>query len=116
VVELLSHPGLAGIARAVLDRASSAGVRVAELMDDTPEPEAKRLIATLAMGEEEWNREGSLKLLTYFVENTRHRQRMTVLERQIAEAEKRGDEDSLVRLLTERQRLAASVGRHRRGG
>jgi hypothetical protein len=41
---------------------------------------------------------------------------MTVLERQIAEAEKRGDEDSLVRLLTERQRLAASVGRHRRGG
>lgn len=114
VVGCLTSPVLRRIGRAVLKRFETGSVDVAELVSSRADAVEKQLITTLAMADDVWTREGCLKLISHFVENSKHRRRLTVLDQLIRDAEKKGEEAVLIDLLAERQRLAVQLDRQKR--
>jgi len=66
----------------------------------------KRLIASLAIGEDAWDYRGCTSLLNQFL--SRQKKRTNNLLQQIKEAEDRNDFQTLTRLLKEKQQQAAS--------
>ncbi len=64
------------------------------------------LIASLAMGDESWNRKGCLRLLGKFVESGQKIRDSGLLEGQIKAAEKSNDHDLLLKLLNQKQKMA----------
>ena len=64
------------------------------------------MIASLAMGDESWNRKGCLRLLRRFVESERKLRDGGLLERQIIAAEKSNDHALLLKLLSKKQKMA----------
>lgn len=114
-VSCLCSPVLRQIGEELLDRAALGPVDVSELISSCSDPEKRKLITTLAMANEAWNREGCLKLLSRFVENTKNRRILADLDQRIRDAEKGNDENTLIRLLAERQKLAVHIDRGKRG-
>ena len=64
------------------------------------------LIASLAMGDESWNMKGCLRLLGKFVDNGQKLRDRGVLEEQIKAAEKNNDHELLLKLLSQKQKMA----------
>jgi DNA primase len=114
VVDCLSSPLLSKIGNDVLARMETGSFDVGDLISAYSEPYHKQLITTLAMADDAWTREGCLKLISRFVENTRHRRRLAELEESIKAAESAGDEETLLNLLSRKQALAVSIDRQRR--
>ncbi len=114
-VSCLCSPVLRELGEEVLNRAARGPVDVSELISSCSDPEKRRLITTLAMADEAWTREGCLKLLSRFVENTKNRQKLVALDQRIRDAEKSADENALIELLAERQKLAVRIDRRKRG-
>ncbi len=114
VVDCLSSPLLSQIANDVLARMETGSLDVGDLISAYSDPYHKQLITTLAMVDDAWTREGCLKLISRFVENTRHRRRLADLEEKIKAAESAGDDAFLLELLSRKQALAVSIDRQRR--
>jgi DNA primase len=106
VLDLFEDDTLKAIGQRILRSGGCEGGQVSDLMGLMDDGEKRRIIASLAMEEEMWDREGCLKLISQF-EASRRRRRRTLLDR-IKAAEKENDHELLDKLLQEKQALAVS--------
>jgi DNA primase len=75
-------------------------------MSQIDDRHTQALMASLALGDESWNRKGCLRLLGRFVESGRKLRDGGLLERQIKAAEKSNDHALLLKLLSKKQKMA----------
>jgi len=88
-----------------LDSADSAH-RISELISQVDSDQKRKLIASLSMGDESWNMKGCLRLLGKFVENGQKLRDSGALDEQIRAAEKNKDHDLMLKLLSQKQKMA----------
>lgn len=81
-------------------------INVSEIMNLIDDKEKRSIIAALALEEESWQFEGCIKLITQFIEIRRNSRNKSFIEKQIREAEKKNDQELLLRLLSEKQNMA----------
>ncbi|MFC1828020.1 DNA primase [Thermodesulfobacteriota bacterium] len=105
VLELYEDPTLKSIGQVILNRRDSARDSVSELINSTDDEERKQIIAALALDEEVWNYKDCIKLITNFVEIKLNHHRKVLMEK-IKTAEKKNDQDLLLQLLAEKQKMA----------
>ncbi|MDI6687866.1 MAG: DNA primase [Desulfobacterales bacterium] len=92
---------LKSIGQFILKRKDSPGDLVSELMAVVDDKDKKSIIASLAMGDELWDRDECLKLITQF-ESSRYRNERKLLQ-EIKAAEDRNDHELVLRLLKKKQ-------------
>jgi len=112
VSEHIENDHLRSIARTILKHRISSVEQVSELLSCIDNPEQQRLISALAMHEESWDESGCLKLIVQFVKKGQKRRDRQIIE-QIKAAEKENDQETLNRLLREKQKLAVRSQKHR---
>jgi DNA primase len=105
IIEYIENKNLKVIAQAVMEHHLSSVAQISELLDAVENPEQKRLITALAMVEESWDESGCLKLIQQFVKSRNRRKDNRILE-QIKAAERKNDQETLNRLLKEKQKMA----------
>jgi len=81
-------------------------INVSEIMNLIDDKEKRSIIAALALEEESWQFEGCIKLITQFIEIRRNSRNKGFIEKQIREAEKKNDQELLLKLLSEKQNMA----------
>ncbi len=81
-------------------------INVSEIMNLIDDKEKRSIIAALAIEEESWQFEGCIKLITQFIEIRRNSRNKGFIEKQIREAEKKNDQELLLKLLSEKQNMA----------
>ena len=81
-------------------------INVSEIMNLIDDKGKRRIIAALALEEESWQFEGCIKLITQFIEIRRNSRNKSFIEKQIREAEKKNDQELLLKLLSEKQNMA----------
>ena len=106
ILELFNNDRLKSIGKFILEFNPTSAVQVSELMSQAGDRQTQALIASLAMGDESWNRKGCLRLLRRFVESERKLRDGGLLERQIKAAEKSNDHALLLKLLSKKQKMA----------
>ena len=106
VLELFNDDRLKSIGKFILEFNPTSAVQISELMSQVGDRQKQALIASLAMGDESWNRKGCLRLLRRFVESERKLRDGGLLERQIKAAEKSNDHALLLKLLSKKQKMA----------
>ncbi len=99
VLELFNDETLKGIGESILNFNPTSADQVSELMSQVDDSQTQALIASLAMGDESWNRKGCLRLLGKFVESGRKLRDGGLLERQIKAAEKSNDHALLLTIV-----------------
>jgi len=82
------------------DSKSNNGL-ISDIINRIDDREKKSIVASLSIGEDQWSREGCLKLLSQF-ESIRNRQEKTLLQK-IKAAEESNDDELLLELLKEKQ-------------
>jgi DNA primase len=105
VIELIENKHLKAIGQIVLAHRISSVEQISELLGVIEDPEQERLITALAMVEESWDEGGCLKLIHQFVKSRKRLRDNRILE-QIKAAERKNDQETLDRLLREKQKLA----------
>jgi DNA primase len=103
VIEYIDNPLLHSIATTILESQLSSDRQISELFIDKPDLE--RLISSLAMIEESWEKNGCLKLIAQFVKNGQRRRDRQILD-QIKAAEEMNDQETLAKLLKKKQQMA----------
>jgi len=112
VIDYIENDILKSIARTVLENQLSAAEQISELLTSIEDPVQQNLMTTLAMIEESWDENGCLKLIKQFVATgKKHRDRKII--DQIKAAEKRNDQETLDKLLKEKQKLAEQSQRQK---
>jgi DNA primase len=106
VLELFTDSTLKRIGESILEFNPTSADQVSELMSQADDGQTQALIASLAMGDESWNRKGCLRLLGNFVESGRKLRDGGLLEMQIKAAEKINDHALLLKLLAQKQKMA----------
>ena len=106
VLELFNDDILKKIGESILEFNPTAADQVSELMSRIDDGQTQALVASLALGDESWNRKGCLRLLGKFVESGRKLRDSGILERQIKAAEKSNDHTLLLKLLSKKQKMA----------
>ena len=109
VLELFKDDTLKKIGDSILEFNPATADQVSELMSQVDDRQTQALIASLAMGDESWNRKGCLRLLGKFVESGRKLRDGGLLERQIKAAEKDNDHALLLKLLSKKQKMAVRI-------
>jgi DNA primase len=105
VIEFIENHHLQSIAKTILEHQLSSVEQISELLSLIDNPEQQRLISALAMVEESWDESGCMTLIIQFVKKGQRRRDRQILE-QIKAAEKENDQETLDRLLREKQKLA----------
>jgi DNA primase len=105
VIEFIENPDLQTIGRTILDRGISSVKQISELLSLIENPEQQRLISALSLVDESWDESGCRKLIVQFVKKGQRRRDRQILDR-IKAAEKENDQETLIRLLKEKQKLA----------
>ena len=85
---------------------------VSNLISIVDDDEKRNILASLSLKEEMWNRRDCRKVITKFIQNSPLRYSVSLTE-QIKAAEKDNDQDLLVKLLQEKQRIAVSDERQK---
>jgi DNA primase len=97
IIDRFSDQRLRSVGRQVIENKRNSGVGVPDLIEMTNDPDLKRIIASLAMGDDDsWSRKGCLQLITQYqkISDTgRHR----FIEK-IKAAEAAGDYEKVARL------------------
>jgi DNA primase len=106
LLELFNNDTLKSIGESILEFNPTSADQVSELMSQVDDRQIQALIASLAMGDESWNRKGCLRLLGKFVESGRKLRDGGLLEKQIKAAEKSNDHALLLKLLSKKQKMA----------
>jgi DNA primase len=106
ILELFNDNVLKEIGKSILEFNPTSADQVSELMSQVDDRQTQALIASLAMGDESWNRKGCLRLLGRFVESGRKLRDGGLLEMQIKDAEKINDHALLLKLLAKKQKMA----------
>ena len=76
-----------------------------ELLSQIENPEDRDLLASLAMADESWTRQGCRRLLAQFVNLHANRGPLADIEARIKAAEKDNDQEKLLQLLNDKQKL-----------
>jgi DNA primase len=105
VIEFIENRHLQSIGKTILEHQISSVEQISELLSLIDNPEQHRLISALAMVEESWDESGCMKLIIQFVKKGQRRRDRQILD-QIKVAEKENDQETLNRLLREKQKLA----------
>ena len=105
VIDYIENDILKSIGKTVLENQSSAAEQISELLTSIEDPVQQNLITTLAMIDESWDENGCLKLIKQFVTTGKKHRDSKILE-QIKAAEKKNDQETLDKLLKEKQKLA----------
>ena len=106
VLELFNDDTLKDIGESILKFNPTSADQVSEFMSLVDDRQAQAVIASLAMGDESWNRKGCVRLLGKFVESGRKLRDGGLLEKQIKAAEKNNDHALLLKLLAKKQKMA----------
>jgi len=106
VLELFNDDTLKDIGESILKFNPTSADQVSEFISQVDNRQTQALIASLALGDEAWNRKGCLRLLGKFVESGRKFRDGGLLERQIKAAEKSNDQALLLKLLSKKQKMA----------
>ena len=106
VLELFNDDNLKDIGESILKFNPTSADQVSEFMSQVDDRQTQAVIASLAMGDESWNRKGCIRLLGKFVESGRKLRDGGLLERQIKAAEKSNDHALLLKLLSKKQKMA----------
>ena len=104
-IEYIENDILKSIGKTVLEKQLSSDEQISELLTSIEDPVQENLIATLAMIEESWDESGCLKLIKQFVTSGKRNRDSKILE-QIKAAEKKNDQETVGKLLREKQRRA----------
>lgn len=94
----------------ILSRPGASPAELAGILADGP---AAQLLAALALEEESWTMAGCRRLLAQFVQRRLTRRRRADLEAQIKAAEESDDQEALMALLREKQKMATRLTRQR---
>jgi len=78
----------------------------AELLTQMDAGEDRDMAAALAMTEEAWTLQGCRRLLAQYVNLKANKQQIAILDEQIRAAEARDDQDTLMQLLSKKQKMA----------
>jgi DNA primase len=113
VLNYFENDTLKKIGELILKFNATTADQVSELMSQIDDRENQTLIASLAMGEESWNKKGCLRLLGKFVERGQKLHESGLLEEQIKAAEKNHDHELLLRLLNQKQKMAERSEKHK---
>ena len=105
VIEFIENPDLRAIGKTILERGISSVKQISELLSLVDNPEQQRLISALSLVEESWDESGCMNLIIQFVKKGRRRRDREIIDR-IKAAEKENDQETLIRLLKEKQKLA----------
>ena len=105
VIEFIENPDLRAIGKTILERGISSVKQISELLSLIDNPEQQRLISALSLVEESWDESGCMNLIIQFVKKGRRRRDREIIDR-IKAAEKENDQEALIRLLKEKQKLA----------
>lgn len=105
VIDYIDNEVLQSIGRTVLEMQLSSSQQISELLTSIEDPVQQNLITSLAMIEESWDENGCLKLIKQFV-MTRNKHRDSKILKQIKSAEEKNDQETLHKLLKEKQKLA----------
>ncbi|MEA3231603.1 MAG: hypothetical protein U9Q05_07615, partial [Thermodesulfobacteriota bacterium] len=97
IIDRFSDQRLRSVGRQVIENKRNSGVDVPDLIEMTEDPDLKRTIASLAMGDDDgWSRKGCLQLIAQYQKISdigRHR-----LIEEIKAAEAAGDHEKVARL------------------
>lgn len=105
VIEFIENRHLQSIGKKIFEHQISSVGQISELLSLIDNPEQHRLISALSMVEESWDESGCMKLIIQFVKKGQRRRDGRILD-QIKTAEKEDDQETLNRLLREKQKLA----------
>ena len=105
VIDYIENDTLKSIGKTVLENQLSSAEQISELLTSIEDPVQQNLITTLAMIEESWDENGCLKLIKQFVTTGKKHRDSKIIE-QIRAAEKKNDQETLHKLLKEKQKLA----------
>ncbi len=106
ILDLFDNKILKSVGEFILDFNPTSAEQVSGLISRIDDKPTQALIASLALGDESWNRKGCLKLIGKFVESGRKLRDGVLLEKQIKDAEKRNDHALLLKLLSQKQKMA----------
>jgi hypothetical protein len=112
VIEFIENPDLRAIGKTILEQQISSVEQISELLNLIDNPKQQRLISALSLVEESWDESGCMKLIIQFVKKGHRRRDRQILDR-IKAAEKENDQETLIRLLKEKQKLAVRSQNHR---
>lgn len=105
VIAYIENSNLKSIGTAILEHQGTSVTQIAELLSGIGNPEQEQLISALAMIEESWEKDGCMKLIAQFVKNGQRRRDHQILD-QIKTAEQKNDQETLAKLLKQKQKLA----------
>jgi hypothetical protein len=82
--------------------------RVSEIMHFINDKGKEQIIAALASREDAWDVNGCVKLINQFMDSRGNRRSKKSIEKSIQEAERKGDQELLNKLLVKKQQMAVS--------
>ncbi len=106
ILKYFENDILKNIGELILKFNATSTDQVSGLMLKIDNKESRTLIASLAMGDESWNKKGCLRMLGKFVESGQKLRDRGLLEEQIKAAEKSNDHALLLKLLNQKQKMA----------
>ncbi|NOQ19504.1 MAG: DNA primase, partial [Desulfobacterales bacterium] len=104
ILDLFEDNDLRSIGQLILKNKDGSEMRVSDLIDLIENKAQKNLLSSLAIGEEIWNHEACLGIITRF-ESIRNKNKNLLIEK-IKEAEARNDTELLLKLLNKKQKMA----------
>jgi DNA primase len=105
VIDVFEDGTLKSIGQIILKQGNGSGDLVSETMAMIDDDERKRIIASLAIEEEIWSFKECVKLIAKFMEISSNQSKKVLMEK-IQAAEKENNQDLLVELLYEKQKMA----------
>ncbi len=105
VLDNFENDVLKSIGRIILKHKNPDGNLVSEILNSIHDDEKKRIIAKLGISDDLWARNGCIKLINQFLDISRARHEKKLIE-QIKDAERRNDQELLLKLLIEKQKKA----------
>ena len=94
--------------RSAEDRQKPVRGRVSEIMHVIHDREKEQIVAALASKEDAWDRTGCMKLINQFINARGNSRNKNSIEKRIQEAEQKGDQELLNKLLVQKQQMAVS--------
>ncbi|MBW2239833.1 MAG: DNA primase [Deltaproteobacteria bacterium] len=104
ILDLFEDNDLRSIGQLILKNKDGSEMRVSDLIDLIENKAQKNLLSSLAIGEDIWNHEACLGIITRF-ESIRNKNKNLLIEK-IKEAEARNDTELLLKLLNKKQKMA----------
>jgi len=106
LLEYFENATLKSIGRIVITKMENQETPVSDILTTIDDRTQRRIIASMVIGEDAWNRKGCARLISQFMDARRDRKSRGYIEKQIKEAEEKNDQDLLLKLLTEKQKMA----------